>query len=298
MERSREMFSTYHPAVSFLFFIAAAVFAMFFIHPAFLTVSVVLSMAYLITVRRRKAIKLILILAAVFVAVAFINPLIDPNGHHVLFTWAGGRPYTLEALFYGMAVGGMFVTVIMWFASYNSVMTSDKFLYLFGRAAPSITLVITMVLRLMPNFRMKAAQISGARRAVGKGYGKGSREKAENGLAVLSSMTTWALEGGIVTSDSMKSRGFGTARRTGFSVYRFEGRDKALLLVMAALAATVIFCGLNGAAETVYVPETRISSLDSGYALIGASAYFIFLAIPTIINITEAAIWHNLRSGI
>lgn len=298
MNRSREMFSTYHPAVCFLFFIAAAVFAMFFIHPAFLAVSVLLSMAYLITVRRRKAVKLILILAAVFAAVTFVNPFIDPNGQQVLFTWAGGRPYTLEALFYGMAIGGMFITVIMWFASYNSVMTSDKFLYLFGRAAPSITLVITMVLRLVPNFRKKAAQISGARKSIGKGYGKGARKNAENGISVLSSMTTWALEGGIVTSDSMRSRGFGAARRTGFSVYRFESRDKALLIVMAALAATVIFCGLNGAAETVYVPETRITTLDRGYSIAGVSAYFIFLAVPTIINIAEAVVWHSSRSGI
>lgn len=298
MLREREVFGTYHPVINFLFFISVIVFGMFFIHPAFLVCSVALSAMYLITVRGKSAFKLIVILIFVFAAVTLVNPLIDPHGQHVLFRWLGGRAYTLEALRYGMAIGAMFITIIMWFASYNSIMTSDKFLFIFGRAAPSITTVLTMVLRLVPNFKKKAVQIAGARKSIGKAGGNGVRDNINNGTAVVSSMMSWALEGGIVTSDSMKSRGFGTFERTSFSVYRFDSRDLGLMIILIILIVIVAVCSLNGAAKTFYVPETVIHPIDNVYSITGITAYGLLLAVPTALNIMEAMRWHISRSGI
>lgn len=44
-----------------------------------------------------------------------------------------GNPLTLESLWYGAAAGGMLVCILMWFHCYNVVMTSEKFIHLFGR---------------------------------------------------------------------------------------------------------------------------------------------------------------------
>jgi energy-coupling factor transport system permease protein len=46
------------------------------------------------------------------------------------------NPLTLESIFYGLAAAVMLAAVVLWFGCYNEVMTSDKFIYLFGRVIP------------------------------------------------------------------------------------------------------------------------------------------------------------------
>ncbi len=295
----QDAFSTYNPIINFVFYIGAVVFGMFFVHPAFLVVSGTLAMAYYVTVKGIDAWKMAAVLVPVFVVVSIINPLINTLGERVLFTWAGGRPYTFEALCYGMAIGGMLVTILLWFASYNLVMTGDKFLYIFGRIAPSISMVLTMVLRFVPGFQRKISQIAGARKCVGKAGDTGTRrDKIDNGLTIVSTLTTWALEGGIMTADSMQSRGYGTGRRTTFSIYRFAIRDKALLAAEILLAGIIGFCGVKGAAEAAYTPEIVLANPANTWTMLGLTAYALFLAIPTVLNIMEEITWRILRSRI
>lgn len=271
---------------------------MFFIHPGFLLCSCLLSMGYYVSIKGAAAFKTIAAMIPIFALVSVINPIFSKYGATVLFTYFGGRPYTLESLYYGMAIGAMFVTVIMWFASYNLVMTSDKFMYLFGKTAPSITLVLTMVLRLVPNFTNKMKQIIAARRSVGKAGGEGKKELMRDGVDVLSAITNWAFEGGITTADSMRSRGYGTGKRGRFSIYRFDGRDVMLGVFMIALAVIIVICAVNGGMDTRYVPMAIITGPDNPYCVTGLAAYVIFLGIPTVLNVAEDIKWHILRSRI
>ena len=130
----------------------------------------------------------------------------NPRGAQVLFTYLG-RPYTWEALCYGMAVAGMFLAMLQWFSAYNAVMTEDKFVYLFAWLAPATALLLTTVLRMIPNLTRRAAQITGARQGVGLGgAGKSLRDKIQSGISVLSVLTTWALEGGAPVFMPMPGR--------------------------------------------------------------------------------------------
>ncbi len=294
---SHDTFSAYSPIINFIFYIGAIVCGMFFIHPAFLACAVILSAAYYLTIKGAKGIKVALAMIPIWIALSVINPLVNTRGDIILFTYFGDRPYTFEALCYGMAVGAMFVSVIMWFLSYNAVMTSDKFIYLFGRAVPSISLILTMVLRLVPNYQKKIKQIAGARKCIGKGADSESKkQKAEDGMTIVSALTSWAFEGGIITADSMRSRGYGTGRRTNFSIYSFEKRDRLLMIVMLLLLAVIFICGLKGGTQATYTPEIFLA--DNSYTLIGVIAYFVFLSIPTALNLLEALTWHILRSKI
>lgn len=293
----QDTFSAYSPIINFIFYIGAIICGMFFIHPAFLVCAVILSAAYYLTIRGSRGIKIVLGMIPVWIALAVINPLVNTRGSIVLFTYFNGRPYTLEALCYGIALGAMFVSVILWFMSYNSVMTSDKFIYLFGKTLPSASLILTMVLRLVPNYQKKIKQIAGARKGIGKGADSESkREKAEDGLTIVSALTSWAFEGGIITADSMRSRGYGTGKRTNFSIYKFETRDRLLLIIMLLLLAAVFLCGLKGGTTAAYTPDISLAS--NQWTVYGAIAYFIFLAIPTALNLLEALTWHILRSKI
>ena len=294
----RDRFQDYHPAIQFLFFIAAIVFSMCFVHPAFVVCSVFFSACYLVMLRGRKAWKVIAATVMVFLAVTLINPLVNSNGEYVLFTWAGGRAYYLEPLLYGMALGGMTVSVLLWFACYNTVMTSDKFLQLTGKRIPSLSLVLTMVMRLVPDYARKAKQISGARSCIVKAGPGNLKTSLNDGTQILSSLASWALEGGISRADSMKSRGFGTGQRSSFSMYRWSGIDMSLLAGLIAMIAAVIVLAAFGATSVTYIPHTVIAALSSAKTAAAVILYIIFLSVPTVLNLVESIVWHSLRSKI
>ncbi len=310
MKYNNNNFSTYNPIINFIFFIGAILFGMFFIHPAYLASSLVLSASYLLNIKGRKAFKTIGTFCIVFIVVSVINPLFNTRGETVLFTWILNRPYTLEALFYGMTTAGMLISMLLWFACYNEVMTSDKFLYIFGKTMPSISLVLTMVLRNVANYEKKAVQIAGARKCIGKFPTSNNNQSTneannnlpvrkssvfmegiKNGLTVLSALTSYALEGAIITADSMKSRGYGTAKRTSFSIYRFDKRDALLSLVMVVFIIVVIFAAANNAVYANYIPVVQIAKIDNTCSLAGIVAYICFLSLPTLLNIVQNAVW-------
>lgn len=288
-------FSDCHPIVNFIFYIGAITMGMCFMHPVFLLCSVVLSVSYCFVIKRN-AFKQLAWMTIFFLIISFGNPLFNILGETVLFTWFRGRPYSLEALYYGFSMAAMFVSIITWFTTYNEVMTSDKFLYCFGRLAPSVSMILTMVLRLVPSFQKKTEQIAGARKCVGMSVENGTKsEKIEHGLTIVSALTSWALEGGVVMADSMRSRGFGSGKRTSFSLYRMKKSDIRLLIFMILLIFTIILCAVRGGMDAVYFPHTQISGFDNVWMLLGVICYFIFLSIPTALYLLEEIKWHILR---
>ena len=287
-----------HPFVNLLFYIGAMVMGMCFWHPAYLTCSLILSFLYLGLLKQKIA-KYLWEMSGLFIVLSVMNPLFNTYGETILFRYLNGRPYTLEALYYGIALAAMFISVITWFASYNYVMTSDKFLYCFGRVAPSVSLILTMVLRLVPGFQKKAVQISGARKCIGMSIENGSNyEKAEHGLIIVSALTSWALEGGVVMADSMRSRGFGSGKRTSFFIYKMKKSDRYLIGYMLILQTIIILCVCFGGMDAVYTPELYIVGRENPWMFTGIVSYFLFLSIPTVLHMKEEITWHILKSRI
>lgn len=288
----RDAFSRYHPAVNFIWFAGAIGFGVVLQHPAYLLAALGCSCVYYGMLLRRRAWKLMVGLIPLTALVAILNPLINTRGETVLLT-VFGRPYTLEALSYGLALGVMFALMMLWFGCYNRVMTSDKFVCLFGPLIPSLSLLLVMVLRLIPSFMRKTKQIADARDAIGRGGSSAGtfREKAAAGMTILSALTDWALEGSIVTADSMRSRGYGAARRTSYRIYTMTVRDW-LLLVLECLLIICLLAGMSaGTAE--FTPAIIIPTLTWRFG-----AYVAFLAIPIILAWKEALQWRILRSKI
>lgn len=294
----RDAFSKCHPLVNFLFFVGAICFGVLIQHPIYLAAGLLCGSAYYLLLNGRKGVKMLLALLPLFFFLTFINPLFNTQGETVLFTLFG-RPYTKEALFYGAAVAAIFTNMLIWFGCYSKVLTSDKFTSLFGSLIPSISLLLVMVFRMVPNLMRKAAQISGARRSLGKGIGEaaGTKEKLLSGTTVLSALTTWALEGGIVTGDSMRARGYGAAKRSSFMIYRMGSLDWILLFLLPLLAAAVIVFSWLGSTAAQYTPQLTIAPVTP-QNVSGLIAYTLYLLIPTILRIKEALQWHISRSKI
>lgn len=286
----QDAFSRCHPAVNFLYFVGAIGFGVVIQHPVYMLAAVLGSLLYYGLLKGKKAVKTLLLLIPLFLLITLVNPLFNTLGKTELFLLFG-RPYTLEALYYGAVVGGIFIVMMLWFGCYSEVLTSDKFTSLFGSFIPSISLLLVMVLRMIPNLMGKAAQISGVRKSIGKSADNGTmKEKVRSGMTVLSALTDWALEGSIATADSMRSRGYGSAKRTNFQIYRMTLRDWVLLVLIAALAAATIFGG-DKSAE--FIPAVQIMPLTWGF-----TSYCAYLLLPTALHLKEALTWHILRSRI
>ena len=289
-----DAFSKCHPAVNFLFFAGAIGLTVVIQHPAFLLAGIVTGAVYYLLLNGPKGWKTLLRLLPLFVFLTVINPLFNTYGATPMF-YLFGRPYTFEALLYGAAVSGMFVNMMLWFGCYNKVLTSDKFTSLFGNLIPSISLLLVMVLRMVPNFIRKTQQIIGARKSIGKGADEAAatKEKLNDGMTVLGALTSWALEGSVVTGDSMRSRGYGTAKRTSFMIYRMTVTDWLLLSVMVLLMVLVILAACLGQMAAAFTPVLDIAPVSWGVI-----AYTGYLLIPTALHIKEAIQWHISRSKI
>ena len=289
-----DAFSKCHPAVNFLFFVGAIGLTVVIQHPFFLLAGIVTGAVYYLLLNGTKGWKTLLRLLPLFVFLTVINPLFNTYGATPMF-YLFGRPYTFEALLYGAAVSGMFVNMMLWFGCYNKVLTSDKFTSLFGNLIPSISLLLVMVLRMVPNFIRKTQQIIGARKSIGKGADEAAatKEKLNDGMTVLGALTSWALEGSVVTGDSMRSRGYGTAKRTSFMIYRMTATDYLLLSVMVLLMVLVILAACLKQMAAAFTPVLDIAPVSWGVI-----AYTGYLLIPTALHIKEAIQWHISRSKI
>ena len=289
-----DAFSKCHPAVNFLFFAGAIGMSVVIQHPAYLLAGAVTGAIYYLLLNGKKGCKIFVALLPMFVILTAINPLFNTLGATPLF-YLGHRPYTLEALWYGGALASMFVIMMLWFGCYNKVLTSDKFTSLFGNLIPSISLLLVMVFRMVPNFIRKTQQIIGARKSVGKGAAENAtkKEKLKDGMTVLGALTGWALEGSVVTGDSMRARGYGAAKRSSFMIYRMTATDWVLLGLMLALFGATVVAACLGQVSATFVPNLQIAPTSWGLA-----AYTCYLLIPTALHIKEAMQWHISRSKI
>ncbi len=283
-------FSRCHPAANFLYFVAVIGFGVVIQHPAYAIAGLLGASIYYLLLHGKQGLSMLRAMAGMLLLITLLNPLINTQGEHVLFQLFG-RPYTLEAMVYGGILGIIFALTMLWFGCYSKVLTSDKFTALFGNLIPALSLLLVMVLRLIPAFTRKSKQIATARSAIGKGTNNAAsnREKLRSGVGILSALTDWALEGSIITADSMRARGYGCAKRTNFHIYKLRRQDVLLIACMAALSMMVLF---SGGMEAEFTPYFYCD-----YITIGFPAYCALLLIPSIMYVREAIVWNNLKFG-
>ena len=292
-------FKTYHPIVNFVYFVFVIGFSCFFMHPACLCISLVSGFTYSVILKGKKQVKtnLIYMIPTLFV-MALINPAFNHEGMTIIEYLPSGNPLTLESIVYGLCAAIMIVSVILHFSCYNEVMTSDKFIYLFGKIIPAMSLILSMTLRFVPKFASQLKVVTNAQRCMGRDVSNGSIiKRAKNGLNILSIMTTWSLENAIESADSMKSRGYGIPGRTAFSIFTFDKRDKKTLACILLLGIYTFVGNIMGEISFRFFPSMKIAEVS----LFGISvfvAYLLLCLCPVIIELWEARKWKYLRSKI
>jgi energy-coupling factor transport system permease protein len=293
----RDSFSNFHPTVNLLYFILVITFSMVITHPVAQIISLICAILYLLGVEGKKSLLFLLkFCLPVVILTSFINPAFNHEGVTILFYFGSGNPLTLESLLYGIGAGVMLTVVLLWFSAFSRVMTTDKFIYLFGRVIPALSLVISMSLRFVPKFKKQTEIVVEAQRCIGRDISSGSLwQRFKTAVVIFSVMITWALENAIETADSMKSRGYGLKGRTAFSIYRMDDRDKYALLWL-------FFCGLFLVAGVMlsafgfrYFPSVLYAAVDKT-TLPFYTVYFGLCITPVVLNFAEDRKWKIIYS--
>lgn len=288
----RDSFSKYHPFINLIYFVFVIGFSLVLTHPLAQGLSLVCAIAYAVSVNGKKSVIFLLKYCLPMVLLtAFINPVFNHEGVTTLLYFPNGNPLTLESILYGLSAGSMIVTTLMWFSSFNRVMTTDKFIYLFGKVIPALSLVLSMSLRFVPKFKSQMQTVTEAQRSIGRDVGSGSLlERTKTAVHIFSIMITWSLENAIETSDSMKSRGYGLKGRTAFSIYSFDKRDKSVLVWLSFCGLFVIVGVILDAFGFRYFPDIRYAAFDMT-TIPFYCVHFALCITPVILNYKEERKW-------
>ena len=295
--KNKDAFSGYHPIINFLYYALVLLLSMCLMHPVYLAISLTGALAYDVYLKGKKAVRFAVMgLLPMAVIAALVNPAFNHEGQTILTYLPSGNPLTLESILYGVAAAVMLASVVLWFSSYNDVMTSDKFVYLFGRMIPALSLVLSMALRFIPKFKSQMEVVSEAQSCIGRDTKTGSIiRRVGNAVKIFSIMVTWSLENAIETADSMRSRGYGLPNRTAFSIYRFDDRDKAALAWLIFCGAYLVSGWMAGGTYFRYYPSVKTAA----WTPLTVSFMFVYLALvltPVILDRKEDRQWKSLQS--
>lgn len=284
-------FSRWHPIVNLIYFIAVITISVFLMHPVLITISTVAAFGYMLMLKGGKSsIKSLAVILPVSALAAVLNVVFNHRGVTILAYFPNGNPITMEALLYGVIAAVMIAAVIWWFVSFSEIMTSDKILCLFGNIIPAVSLIFSMVLRFVPRLRKQLIDVSDAQKALGA-----APNKIKGISSVVSAVTSWAIEGSVETAYSMKARGFGTGKRTSYSVFSFTLRDLTGVIYILLLTAYIIVG--KSSLKFEFYPSISYSELTL-YQISIFAAYFMISVMPLFIEGVEVIRWKYLRSKI
>jgi len=287
-------FSDHHPIAVAVYFLSVMLLTMFSMDPVVLALSLAGGIALQLVRNGLKQVKTHGYMLLLFVGMALINPVFSHRGETVLFV-VNHNPITLEALYYGLAASSMIVATLYWFRSFSQIMTSDKLLCALAFLSPKISLMLSMAMRYVPLFGQQAQKVRQAQKALGLYKENNIVDSLRAGGRIFSVMTTWALENGVITADSMTARGYGLAKRSSYSLFRWRRRDILLLFLSLLLLFTALY-GVHSRAFTFY-PAVSAAPMTLR-SLIGYGACTLLAILPSIIDIQEALRWRCLQSNI
>lgn len=291
-------FSKLNPWIILIYYITVIFLTMFFNNLVLVFISFGLSLFMAIkTITWFKFKKGIWLYLIMFILIVIINPIFVHQGATTLF-YINGDPYTLEAILYGFVFGFILLSLILWFNSFNVIMTSDKIIYLFSKFVPTIGLIISMILRFIPRFQKHLTEIMAFSNLNNKGSNKSSLlDKGRSSTKTFSILLTWTFENSLDVANSMKAKGYGLKGRTSFHLFKFEKRDIIFLLFLLSLLGLNIFNYYFIDYYFYYYPEVAPIKTNL-LAIVGYFIYLLLLALPLIFEFREDLKWRYLKSKI
>ncbi len=155
-------FDAQHPNIALAYFGAVLALAMAAPHPLLLAISFAAALLCGVWLRGsgRVARSLAWQLPLIAIIVA-INPLFSSTGTTELFR-IGAQAVYAEGYANAATMALLLVCVMQWFSNADAVLVSDKVMGTLGRVLPTVGLMLSMVMRLIPRFVRRGRTINAA----------------------------------------------------------------------------------------------------------------------------------------
>ncbi len=273
-----------HPVTAALYFLSVILITAIIQSPVYSAAALVCSGVFAFMLSGKTAAKTLAVMLPMIILAVGINLIFSNKGVTEIAKLPSGNSITLETLTFSLFTGAMTISLVMWFIGLNKCMTSDKTVHIFGKILPSFALLLSMTLRTVPMFARRAKQTAAAQRFVGNDIYSGKLSKrVKSGVHVLSIAVTDTLEHSAYTARSMKYRGYGTAKRTAYSIFRFTVADFAITAVTIICTAAVIILFASGKASYLYYPEFVMPM--TVYDIMADIFWILLCIVPTAVEL-------------
>ena len=285
-------FEKCHPAVNFIYFATVLAGMIVFQHPIFLLISFLCAFLYSIKRNGWKSLVFNVALLPCVAAYAFYYSSYTHFGVTVLQQNRIGNNMTLESLVYGFVLGFVVAGCMIWFSCVHSVFTTDKVVYLFGKAGPRLSLFLAILLRMVPRIKKEAQKINTAQRGIGRSANQGNVfQRLRNSIHILSMLITWTIDSLTMVSESMRSRGSSLRGRKAFSIYRFDNRDRAYVVGIFTCLTVVLMAVMLRQTDILYDPRIVMSPITP-MSYLFYIGYAVFCLMPLGLELwTEYRFW-------
>ena len=284
-----------HPGCACGFFLCVMLPVVFGINPITAGIGLSFGLALVCLLERNITLKSLTIYPLLIAVSGILNPLFNHNGKTILF-FLNRNPVTREAVLYGLVMGMLIASALVWARCFTLVMDTEKLLAVTGRLNPKVSLILSMTLRYIPLFREQAGRVREAQAGLGLIREENGMDRIRGALRVMDGMVSWGLENGITTADSMTARGYGCGRRTGYNAYIWERADTAVTCGSLILLAAVCSARAAGKIGYIWYPELTVPEAGTWGALAYA-AFGLLCGMPVFFEIRDRRKWKKLQSG-
>lgn len=270
----RYNFKTTNPIVSFFYIVLAVTITFSCQNPIISALSLISAIITYILLRYSLNMLKFIGFGAIIIALA--NFILTSEGDTVLFSLLN-KNFTIEALLFGISSGLMFFASIVWFMIFSKVFSSEKLLYILSPLTPTIAIVLTLILRLVPLMIKRLGDITQTQKTLQINGDEGTAKKRIlKRFEILSSLLMMSVEDCFDLSLSMTARGYGTTHFTSAKRYRFKPID---FIFSMAIIITFIFYMIAvflGDIKFLFYPKISFTpfSVISALGYLGSAIFF------------------------
>jgi len=270
----------------------AALLGMLVFQPVYLLLSLVGGLLFtVVTAGPADFARKLVWMIPMLVLVCLANPFFSASGSTELLRM-GWMVVYVESLAYGACMGVLLVSTFLWFEAFALVLTPDRMLSTAGKALPTVSLVVSMAMGLVPQLLRR---VHGMRRTLkactcddadarGTSHMRGKLDEA----ARLSTMlVSWSLEDSLERADVMRARGWREdVKRTSYRTYRLRDADKIALAALTLLVAASGLLGWVALQQWRFYPTMPRLVVWWGYV-----PYLLLVLLPTAAVVIDRVRW-------
>lgn len=285
-------FHRFHPLTCMAYYVGLFILCMLLLHPLFLAAALLGIIFFNILQDGGKHLRSYAWMYGILAfSILILNPLFTHRGREILFYFLD-QPVTLEAILYGLIMALSMLCILCGFVSFNIIITSGKFLYLFARLLPKTALVTMLSVRFVPLLKRRLFEITTVQRSKGIDVSSGPFwKRAKDGMAILQTLLTWSLEEALQTADSMQSRGYGlVGERSSYQRFIMRRKDAVVLFFLLLSFVICIWGWSQGYGKLQIYPSLESISLLSGEWWVFGSL-MVYVVIPIFIEGKERWKW-------